>query len=36
LRFPKLTALRPDKPLSEITSLHEIKREYEKQKGKGE
>ncbi len=32
LRFPRFTALRVDKPLSEITSLEEIKSEFEKQK----
>ena len=30
LRFPRFTALRPDKPLSEITTLNEIKKEFEK------
>ncbi|MEK6906634.1 MAG: ATP-dependent DNA ligase [Nanoarchaeota archaeon] len=28
LRFPRLTALRPDKPLSEITTLKEVEREF--------
>lgn len=32
LRFPRFTALRPDKPLSEITTLDEVKKDYEKQK----
>jgi DNA ligase-1 len=32
LRFPRFTSLRIDKPLSEITSLSEIKKEFEKQK----
>tara|TARA_Y100000034_G_scaffold68038_1_gene82121 strand:- start:1398 stop:3107 length:1710 start_codon:yes stop_codon:yes gene_type:complete len=32
LRFPRFTALRPDKPISEITSLKEIKKDFEKQK----
>ena len=32
LRFPRLTALRPDKPLSEIATLEEIKNDVEKQK----
>ena len=32
LRFPRLTALRNDKLLSEITTLEEVKKEYEKQK----
>lgn len=32
LRFPRFTELRPDKPLSEITTLKEIKSDYEKQK----
>lgn len=32
LRFPRFTALRPDKPLSEITTLDEIKKEFEGQK----
>ena len=34
LRFPRFTALRPDKPLSEITTLNEIREDYEKQRGK--
>jgi DNA ligase-1 len=32
LRFPRLTALRPDKNTSDITSLHEIIKEYKAQK----
>ena len=32
LRFPRFTALRPDKPLSEIADLKEIENEFEKQK----
>jgi len=32
LRFPRFTALRPDKPLSEIASLKEIEKDFEKQK----
>jgi len=32
LRFPRFTALRPDKPLSEINSLKEIEKDFEKQK----
>ncbi len=28
LRFPRFTALRPDKPLSEITTLKEIKKDF--------
>ena len=32
LRFPRFTALREDKPLSEITTLDEIKRDLENQK----
>jgi DNA ligase-1 len=32
LRFPRFTALRPDKPLSEITTLDEVKKEFENQK----
>jgi len=32
LRFPRFTALRPDKPLSEITTLEEIKKDFENQK----
>jgi DNA ligase-1 len=32
LRFPRFTALRPDKPLSEITTLEEVEGAYEKQK----
>jgi len=32
LRFPRFTALRPDKPVSEIVTLNEVKREFDKQK----
>ena len=32
LRFPRFTAIRPDKPLNEITSLEEIKKDVENQK----
>ncbi|MBI4116469.1 ATP-dependent DNA ligase [Candidatus Pacearchaeota archaeon] len=32
LRFPRFTALRVDKPLSEITTLREVEKDYEKQK----
>ncbi len=32
LRFPRFTALRPDKPLSEITTLKEIETDFKKQK----
>ncbi len=32
LRFPRFDALRPDKPLSEITSLEEVKKDFENQK----
>ena len=32
LRFPRFTALRPDKPLSEITTLDEVKKDFENQK----
>ena len=32
LRFPRFTALRPDKPLSEITTLKEVEGDYGKQK----
>ena len=32
LRFPRFTALRPDKPLSEITSLKEVEKDFENQK----
>lgn len=32
LRFPRFTALRPDKPLSEINSIKEINEDFEKQK----
>lgn len=32
LRFPRFTALRPDKPLSEITTLQEIKKDFGSQK----
>jgi DNA ligase-1 len=31
LRFPRFTELRPDKPLNEITSLEEIKQDFEHQ-----
>jgi DNA ligase-1 len=31
LRFPRVTALREDKPVSEINTLEEIKKDYEKQ-----
>ena len=32
LRFPRFTDLRPDKPLSEIATLEEIKKDFVKQK----
>ncbi len=32
LRFPRFTALRPDRSASDITSLSEVKRDFEKQK----
>ncbi|MEK6913857.1 MAG: ATP-dependent DNA ligase [Nanoarchaeota archaeon] len=32
LRFPRFVNLRPDKPLSEITSLKEIEKDFEKQR----
>jgi len=32
LRFPRFTALRLDKPLSEIANINEIKKDFEKQK----
>ena len=32
LRFPRFTALRPDKHLSEITSLEEIEKDFKNQK----
>ena len=32
LRFPRFTALRPDKPLSEITTLQEVEKDFAKQK----
>jgi len=32
LRFPRFTALRTDKPLSEISDLDEIEKDFEKQK----
>ena len=32
LRFPRFTALRVDKHLSEIASIDEIKKDFEKQK----
>lgn len=31
LRFPRVKTLRPDKPLSEITDIEEVEREYKKQ-----
>jgi len=34
LRFPRFTALRPDKPLSEVTTLKEIEKDFEHQKQK--
>ena len=32
LRFPRLTALRPDKPLSEVSSVEEVEKDYQGQK----
>jgi len=32
LRFPRFTALRPDKSPSEITTLKEVEKDFEKQK----
>ncbi|MCK5149998.1 ATP-dependent DNA ligase [Candidatus Pacearchaeota archaeon] len=32
LRFPRFTALRPDKPLSEIADLKEVERDFSRQK----
>ncbi len=32
LRFPRITALRPDKPLSEIASLEDVERDVENQR----
>jgi len=32
LRFPRFTALRPDKPLSEIADMNEVKKDFENQK----
>jgi DNA ligase-1 len=32
LRFPRFTALRPDKPISEITTLEEIEKDFANQK----
>lgn len=32
LRFPRFTALRPDKPISEITTLKEIEKDFKNQK----
>ncbi len=32
LRFPRFTALRPDKPISEISTLEEVKKDFENQK----
>ena len=32
LRFPRFTALRPDKPLNEIANLKEIEKDYNNQK----
>ena len=34
LRFPRFTALRNDKPLSEIATLEEISEDYKRQQGK--
>jgi DNA ligase-1 len=31
LRFPRLNALREDKPISEISTLEEVKKDFEKQ-----
>lgn len=31
LRFPRITALREDKPLNEINTLEEIKKDFERQ-----
>jgi DNA ligase-1 len=32
LRFPRITAMRPDKPISEITNLEEVERDFKNQK----
>ena len=32
LRFPRITTLRPDKPLSEIATIYEIEKDVENQK----
>ena len=32
LRFPRFTALRPDKPLNEVSSFEEVKKDFENQK----
>ena len=32
LRFPRLTALRPDKPLNEVASLEEVRKDFDNQK----
>ena len=34
LRFPRVVNLRPDKPISEITNLGEVEKEFEKQNNK--
>ena len=34
LRFPRITSLRPDKPLSEIATLKEIEKDFANQKTK--
>lgn len=34
LRFPRFTALRPDKPLSEIATIKEVEEDFKKQSGK--
>ena len=32
LRFPRFTALRPDKPLSEVADLKEVEKDFKNQK----
>jgi len=32
LRFPRIIALRPDKPISEISNIAEIEKDFEFQK----
>ena len=34
LRFPRIAALRPDKPISEIADLNEVEKDFLEQKSK--